>query len=317
MLELLNYNIQLNYKPIIGVKLILSGNNGGSWINVNENDEPKSFDFKSLPNFNWSDDVIDNQQMVRIPKFYIKNTDHKSIYISEEKFEGSHCHPAFMKNGIEQDCFWIGKYLAGLQNNKLTSLKGVLAGNLNRQQIRTYAKNRNTNGLTGFGSISFYQLCAIRFLFLIEFKTGRSLNISSIYPNYKNIIDFFLPASGWQICDGIYTTESGRYFVFNNNGVDTFIDTGFSATVTTQKITNGIVKMKSGKINNFDFGDVFIAESLSDDKNSTTYPDRYSVMGRSQAVLNFGNISNGIFSALLEGDLNYSRDDLYGRLSKI
>ncbi len=52
---------------------------------------------------------------IYVPKIYVKNeveiesgTGYNLIkrYISNKKFEGFHCHPAFMENGVGATVFW-------------------------------------------------------------------------------------------------------------------------------------------------------------------------------------------------------------------
>ena len=60
--------------------------------------------------------TIDEQEMVKIPKFYVKvgiapaGTDQagkKCWWISDTKRNGYHVHPAFMKNGKEIEQFYV------------------------------------------------------------------------------------------------------------------------------------------------------------------------------------------------------------------
>lgn len=122
-------------------------------------------------------EVIDGQHMVRVPKFWVKTQDTAAggvIYsISDTPQPGFQVHPAFFNAGDEIDQFWIGAYHASenveevfeSQPNVLprVSLSGVTA--IERMEAR------NTGGQTGWGSLTWHQICAVKLLCLIEIGT--------------------------------------------------------------------------------------------------------------------------------------------------
>ena len=136
--------------------------------------------------FNWhptyagiTTQIIDDQYMVRIPKFYFRaGTVPSGTYagkaywmISPTPASGFSVHPAFLgAGGVELDQIWVGKYQASYDgSSKAQSIPGVppmVSMDFPTARARAYA--RNTGGVTGFRLWSIYDLCAIQMLATIE-----------------------------------------------------------------------------------------------------------------------------------------------------
>ena len=123
--------------------------------------------------------VIDGQQMVKIPKFYFKaGTVPSGAYagkaywmISDQPVSGFTVHPAFLgAGGVELDQIWVGKYQASYDGgSKAQSIPGVLPMvSMDFPTARARAYARNTGGVTGFRLWSIYDLSAIQMLATIE-----------------------------------------------------------------------------------------------------------------------------------------------------
>lgn len=122
-------------------------------------------------------EIIDGQHMVRVPKFWVKTQDTATggvIYsISDTPQPGFQVHPAFFNAGEEIDQFWIGAYHASEVDNVFESQPSVLPRvSLSGATAITRMEARNNgDDVTGFGSLTWHQICAVRLLCLIEIGT--------------------------------------------------------------------------------------------------------------------------------------------------
>jgi hypothetical protein len=124
------------------------------------------------------EEIIDGQYMIRIPKFWFKaGTVPSGVFtgkafwmISPVARPGFAVHPAFVGAvGTIMDQIWIGKFKAGFDGDKLTSVPGVMpVVSIDFPTARARAYARNTGGVTGFRLWSAYDLSAIQMLASIE-----------------------------------------------------------------------------------------------------------------------------------------------------
>lgn len=163
---------------VIGVKMVATGGNGGTWAHIDESGSeittPTTGWFDSHPVFGGIvDQVIDGQYMVKVPKFYYKRgitTDGKQAWwISDRNIDGFTVFPAFVLGGAEVDQFWYGKYQASYLDGKLQSIPGV-SPQVNRSltQFISYATARNVGGVSGFRLHHYDMWLAIQWLYLVE-----------------------------------------------------------------------------------------------------------------------------------------------------
>lgn len=173
---------------VIGVVLLSTGGNGGTWAYVDK--DGNDITAPNVEYFNthhiWGgihDVIIDEQHMVRIPKFYIKrdiissgaNAGKEAWWISNKYTAGYKLHPAFMHQGNIIDKIFVGKYQASIENSKLGSKPGILpAVNRTMSQFQEAANARNVLSISGFSIWNIYQLSAIQWLYLIENATANS-----------------------------------------------------------------------------------------------------------------------------------------------
>lgn len=170
---------------IIGVVLKATGGAGGtvSHCDVGGGDIPNPGHawFSGHPSFALTEEVIDGQAMIRVPKFWYRvanvaagaNLGKMAWWIADHAADGFTVHPAFMHNGQELDCFWIGKYQASIDGaGKMQSVPGVLPNKtLTPAGFTSAAAARNVNGAAGFMRLSYWQHIAITLLYLVENAT--------------------------------------------------------------------------------------------------------------------------------------------------
>lgn len=112
---------------VIGIKRLSDVGGTGSWTWIDEFDnpvEPEQGYFSKHPTFQFKDVNLDGNEMVAVPKFYVKSDGNSRYWISPVKREGFHVHPAFMSKGMpitdlvtginnvttDQACIYIGKW---------------------------------------------------------------------------------------------------------------------------------------------------------------------------------------------------------------
>jgi len=262
---------------IYGIEQLACGGQYGSWQTVDGNGNIISLANNTTKKFPWRSFqtmTSDNISGVYIPKIYVKNeveiengTGYNLIkrYIANKKFEGFHCHPAFMENGIERD--------------------GVLIGN-------TYAKSVSND----WHFFNFYEYSLLLLLALIEYGTsdipnnvgGDSAGFTSWFYGIGNA--FFSPMN--ISIAGIDTSGSGGSLrIFDNQGNKTFVDTGIKLPKPDSYNNPRLIQQSDGTYNgyslnnstfawdvpnamlpvdfqsvsgtNFDLNDIFLAKTLT------------------------------------------------------
>ncbi len=115
---------------------------------------------------------------IRIPKLYIRKTkgpNHRTWEVSKHQYPGFYlpwCFWDFVK-GRELPHVDVGKHLASLgDGNRLRSAPGEFPlNNTNIVQMRTYARNNNADGLSGYQQLDVHVYDILRTLMFIEFAT--------------------------------------------------------------------------------------------------------------------------------------------------
>jgi hypothetical protein len=280
---------------VVGVQLTSRTGTAGVWHNITYDNilvRYSSDYFNNHPIFkNIVQEIVDGQYMIKIPKFYVKNNNHEQIWISPKKLTGFHCHPAFIKNNIEQDCFYIGKYEGSLTSGKLCSQPGAtVCTNTTLATFLTYIGARNVNGVTGFNLPSVYMISAIQMLALIETKSPDAKNLigkgnsdgsagieittgtNNITASYRGIIGLW--GNVWEFLSGIMVSNNILQ-IMDNTGTSTWKNTGLAipayATASLGVNCGYINKCSTLTGTNFDLKDVFIPIEYS----ATTSPSSY------------------------------------------
>lgn len=287
------------YANIAGVVLLSSGGDGGTWVYIDADGNtvanPGAAYFNAHPVFGGIQDVtIDGQIMVKVPKFYRKraiiasgaNAGKEGRWISDQPIAGYTIHPAFRSFGGDIDQFWYGKYQASKSGTMLESKPGVspvLAITLT--EAIAAAAARNTRGVAGFMSLSFYQAAAIQWLYLVEnatmnsqTKTGQGrVNAANearvdaadvATATYRGITGLW--GNVYQWIDGMKTVN-GVVNLWDKDGNKTWRNTGKKRTAADGGIYPATFITGSGA--GYDFDDIFIGDTGPTYNTSATAPD--------------------------------------------
>jgi hypothetical protein len=202
--------------------------------------------------------------MVKIPKFWFRIVDLPAggveYYVSPVERPGFAVHPAFFSAGLEIDQFWVGAYHASddpaATGVKLASQPNVLPQvSLAGATAVGRMTARNVNGVAGFGSQTWHQICAIKLLALVEIGTpdvrtavgqgwnsttagGVVKNTGTGTANWRGIYDLW--GLVHTLCMGI-EVRNGRYWVADESGV--LVDTGVD-----QPVSNYIATVHQGAL---------------------------------------------------------------------
>ncbi len=244
----------------IGIVLLGTNKVGGVWgyVDVDENvipKPPKSY-FDEHPVWGGIEDVmIDGQYMVKIPKFYFRRTTiskgpykNKDVWWLSDKPNTKlnlKCHPAFKKNFIEKDQFYVGKYNAsngiieGVHYEAVDS-KNCNVSPLSRDIFQRNPKDiwpdcpiyhRNRGGVSGFCYWNIYMVGAIQMLCLIEYasmdsalingkrKCPQKLSLAGTYPGcmaYRSIEHLWGILGSY--VEGIYQNDQRAPEIISSNG---------------------------------------------------------------------------------------------------
>jgi hypothetical protein len=284
---------------VSGVALITPGGGGGTWAYVDEDGntvlDPGSAYFSTHPVWGGMQDVIvDGQNMVKIPKFYIRratigsgaNTGKEAWWISDQPVDGYVVHPAFKVGGSEVDQIYVGKYQASMDGSKLGSQPGVLPAVGNTlTEFQAAAAARNVLGVSGFGLWSVYHWSAIQWLYLVEnasmdsqAETGQgrvsaasTANVDALdvaQATYRGIVGLW--GNVWQWMDGLKTI-SGVINLWDREGNQTWVDTG-QIPANLNSATYPVTFLGANGIG-YDMDDVFLAETGPTINSGATAPD--------------------------------------------
>ena len=123
---------------VIGVRRISDSGGAGSWTWIDENDNAVEVEdgyFRHHPSYQFEEVDLQGNDMVSIPKFYVKSDSSGRYWISPTPREGFHVHPAFMSKGKEikfevtgtngvvtdQASIMIGKWQSWIDYGKMLS----------------------------------------------------------------------------------------------------------------------------------------------------------------------------------------------------
>lgn len=260
----IKFTTKAQFANVVGIALLATGGGAGTWSRVDENGNAKVTDasfFSSHPTYGAIQDVvIDGQDMVRVPAFYVKagliasgpNAGKRAWWISDQPLPGFTLHPGFMSAGSGLAQFWVGKYQAtpvgGQSAIGSIKLAAPVVG-LSLADFRTRAEQRNANGVTGFSLWNYYMLQAIQLLCLIEIggSDAQSLigagvtsavgafNASSAGATWRGIVGLW--GNVHQIVDGLQT-DGSFVQIWDNKGNKTFQSTKISAANRTSYAVN-------------------------------------------------------------------------------
>lgn len=338
-------------KKCIGVAKLADGGGSGVWnwidYNVGSFSDPQN-PSSSIPvgygNFvrpsidyfdnhpiysNIKEVEIDGQVMIRIPKFYYKNVEHREIWISPDQEDSTFkVHPAFMVSGSPVDCFYFSKYNGSLgSSNKMESLPNrTVAGGLSKANAKTYIEKRNTGGVSGFCMPNIYMWSAIQTLFLIEYASTNARaafsndasvgavstsNPTAMKNTYRGMSGLFSQISIH--LDGYKQATGGAFSVWDNLGNKTYVSAGTFASMYASNSPIGtgygyVKKLMTQKddTKHYDMCDLYFWKELTGTYSDGTYSDLqtapYSVAKEDLAV--GGNIGMNGFNSTLKTQPN-------------
>ncbi|BEU88667.1 hypothetical protein TAMA11512_21310 [Selenomonas sp. TAMA-11512] len=271
-------------KDVVGVMLAKEGLKSGIWLHINKAGRmiPRP-NFDELYPWNAIEAVtFDGQAMVKIPKFYHKY-ENKCRWISKEPREGYHLHPAFIRNGEEKSCFYIGAYEAYNADSAAGSAAGktpwVSVGGLASAINSCTARNTNANdpNKRGWHLQTIYERAAISLLMLIEYATtdmqaeigngSQSTIVATGTSNakWRGLSEWW--GNVWEHTDGFKTDAEGKAQIFSNACDGTYVQT--NVTVAAGWITD--VSVAKGEA--YDLADVFIPVTADAVEVNATYAD--------------------------------------------
>ncbi len=277
-----------------------------------------SIDFEKLyPWKNIETVTIDEQEMVKIPAFYIKvgtapsGTDQagkKCWWISNTPRNGYHLHPAFMRNGKPIDCFYVGAYEA---YNAGSGKVGSAAGKspwvnitFDQSQAACLARNTADGAQDGWHLYNFYERSAVNILMMLEKGTpdmqaaignGNSSSQAAVATGKTNAVWRGIHewwSNVWEWCDGLKLGNDGTtVYIFDNQGNGEYVNTGLTIPGGTNL---GIQAMAENEGDNFDLKDVFVPSVVNGSASGSTFKDGYwSTTGAQRNVYVGGHWGDG------------------------
>lgn len=284
------------------------------------------------------DEIIDGQQMVRVPAFYYRSgraagefAGKKALWISDEPADGFALHPAFVGARVQLDQFWVGKYQATPDGDKMGSRPGLMPlASIDFPAMQQAAAARNGGDVSGFGLWSIYHLGAIQTMALIELGT----------PDVKSVLgDGYVNGNGvrpvddevvtqaawrgitglwgnvWQMADGLQTDEERRYRIWDAEGGKSYVSTGVKAPVS-----GWAHRRATRQGEGFDLGAVFVPKKTREYRCDSAYGNHFWSW-RNAVAYHGGHWSAGADAGLFYLDVyydaSYSDPALGGRLAKV
>lgn len=322
-----SFTTQSTFGFIIGIACLSTGGGSGTWQRVDIDGNNKATDasyFNSHPVFGGVvDQTIDGQAMVKVPAFYYKvatiqqgpNAGRTAWWICDQPQPGFTLHPAFKNLGIASPQFWVGKYQAGWDGTKVTSIAGqpVMASvDFPTMQARCLA--RNTGGVTGFAMWSIYQFAAIQMLALIEMGgsdsqsligVGRINTVAGATVNnaadvaqatWRGIVGLW--GNVRQAVDGLQTDANCKLQIWDRNGNRSWVTT---SRVMPQVIQAFPVTMATDSAADYDLRDVFVPATLDNSAGNGTFADGFGTRDGGGHICHVG----GFYSEGSAGGLFY------------
>ncbi len=322
------------FANIIGIALVHEGGGGGTWQRVDKDGSNKTTNeafFNNHPVWGGIVDVeIASQKMVKIPKFYFKKdaaptgsdqAGKTCWWISDMPADGFVVYPAFLDEGTEIDCFYVGKY----ENYEASSSPLMFGSDINKAPKTSLSladteaaiQQRNVSaGTEGFHLLTIYELAAIQLLFLIE--KGTPDVVSAIAPGnlyshsvamtgatsaiYRGISELW--GNVWHAIKGIRCTGDDYMEILKPGGtMNEFVSTNIKCMQN-----NGYtVSILESQGQDFDFNYLFMPASIGAAFSTGTLADCYNYINGSSYLFlahggnsSTGNDQGGIFALLFD-----------------
>lgn len=264
-----SFTVTILASTVIGVVLKTGGNGGGTWgqIDVSGNDITAQTTtwFNSYGPTNLQAVTVAGRSMISVPKFYYKvgtisggtNNGKTAWWISNLPRTGFALHPAFMNAGSAVNQFYIDA------NQSTTPVSITIA------TARSNASALNTGGVTGFMLLSFWQVNAILFLYLVEKMTmGTSDPVS--YRGINNMADG-ANVSPWM--DGVSTDASANVQVWDTSGNKTYVNTSLKGNPVVNFAVTWPLTFQQGALDAGFVGNTYVSTTQS--SGTTTNPSAW------------------------------------------
>lgn len=332
------------FANVIGIAMLATGGGGGTWARVDENGATKVTDasfFSSHATYGAiQDQLVDGQNMVRVPAFYVKrgtiasgaNTGKKAVWISDQPAAGFTLHPAFKNAGADLAQFWVGKYQGTTDGAKLGSKPGLMPlASIDFPTMQARASARNTAGVSGFALWSIYQLSAIQTLAMIEIGGADSqalIGQGNVSTSAVQAVDSVTVAQAtwrgivglwgnvYQMVDGLQTDASSKFKVWDRNGNKSYLTT----TRTAPAANAYPVTMAEDAGVDYDLRDIFAPATVDATASNGSYGD-YFYQGANAVAYHggaYGGGSNaGLFCLVVNNAASFAGSSFGGRLAKV
>jgi len=287
------------FARIFGIALVSTGGGAGTWQQIDQdgnNINPTTTDFNNHPVWGDMGDVtVDDQAMVKIPKFYVKTgvapagsdqAGKKGWWVSDVDAPGFVVHPAFMDAGVEIDQFYVGKYeccddpdASGTKAASLVDEAPLVSIDFPTMQDRCEA--RNTGGVDGFQLWGIYHAAAIQLLALIELGTpdvqsaiaaGRvdessAGNTGSTDAVYRGIYELW--GNTRTMLDGLQLDGSHQVKIWDLDGNQNYQSTG----VNTTSSNGWVVTLHDESGTDWDLSLIFLGKTTTSTEGNGTLAD--------------------------------------------
>lgn len=280
--------------------------------------------------------IVDGETMVKVPRFYVrvytpasgKYAGMKCWEVSEDKIDDTfHLHPAFMRNGKELDCFYIGAYTAYRKAGEVAGSKSNETPWTNVGGLEAARESCERHG-EGWHLQTIYERSALQILALLEMGSGDSqtkfgagnVNTSAAVKTGESNAVFHgiheLWGNYWEIVDGIKGDGAGNIMIWDNKGNQAYVNTGLKPATN-----NYIVDVYNVEGTDYNLGDTFIPSSVSNE-GSSAFQDISSgdVNANFTVLLNAdyksGATQPGIFAIRWDKSVTESNEDISFRLAK-
>ncbi|RAH37406.1 hypothetical protein [Halomonas sp. SL1] len=316
----------------IGVALVDDTVQGGvfEWIDASGTVIPKPAQafFDNHPAFNLTEETVDGQHLINVPKSYWRRAE-----ISIPPYSGTkdcwwvaaapqpdyQLFSAFDSGGIELSHFQIGKYEGYVTGGKLCSLPAVTpTSSRSWNQFHIDADARNVSGVTGFCMHHMDMRSVIQWLYLIEVgsfdsqeATARgNVDSGTVYvtdhadnlaASYRGIVGLWGNLTEW--IDGLRHVSGD--IQRRGYGQGSWNSTGETRDTTATTYANSIRPARS-------VADLFIADTYQTSETGALVPDyqRWHSSGEIVALVG-GNRSSGGSAGLWYLNVLNSATDAY------
>jgi len=330
---------------IIGVALINSSVQGGELAHIDSTGSiiasPPPAYFDQHPCWNLTEEVVDGQHMINVPKCYFRRERitvppyaglKDCWWISSTPQPGFTLFPAFAAEAGELSHFQYGKYEGYVTGGKLCSLPGVTpTAARSWTTFQSDATARNVGGVTGFRMCHIDMRAVIQWLYLIEhasfdsqettaegyvFGSGSALvtdHAANLAASYRGIVGLWGNHSEW--IDGIRT--AGGFIERRPHFSDEWAPTG--VPIPNNGDSHQAVTLLPGA----PVADLFIADEFDpvDDGLGSTIPDAARFGTGTNYPLAGGRRTDGLRAGLwylfVDNTATYTNTTFGSRLARV